>query len=115
MVEKLKKMKSDVSENVEEDVLLGWVLKHSSLSTEQILDLILSLLFSGRETSSVSIALAIFFLEGSLAAVQQLREEHLMITRAKQQSADKELNWEDYKKMDFTQCSLKKLLGEEKL
>jgi len=27
-----------------------------------------------------------------------------MIARAKQQSAEKELNWEDYKKMEFTQC-----------
>ncbi|KAL2905556.1 Cytochrome P450 90B1 [Bienertia sinuspersici] len=110
MVEKLKKMKSDGSENMEEDDLLGWVLKHSSLSTEQILDLILSLLFAGHETSSVSIALAIFFLEGSPAAVQQLREEHLMIARAKQQSAEKELNWEDYKKMEFTQCVISETL-----
>lgn len=56
----------------EDDDLLGWALKHSNLSTEQILDLILSLLFAGHETSSVAIALAIFFLSGSPAAVQQL-------------------------------------------
>ncbi|XP_057528539.1 steroid (22S)-hydroxylase [Amaranthus tricolor] len=106
MEEKLKKMKNESGErNMEdEDDLLGWVLKHSNLSTEQILDLILSLLFAGHETSSVSIALAIFFLEGSPSSVQQLREEHLMIARAKQESAQKELNWEDYKKMEFTQC-----------
>ncbi|KAL2930390.1 Cytochrome P450 90B1 [Bienertia sinuspersici] len=100
MVEKLKKMKSDGSENMEEDDLLGWVLKHSSLSTEQI----------RLETSSVSIALAIFFLEGSLAA-----EEHLIIARAKQQSADKELNWEDYKKGVYSMCNLFFLLAYKRI
>lgn len=60
----------------EEDDLLGWALNHSNLSTEQILDLILSLLFAGHETSSVSIALAIFFLSGSPATVQQLTVSH---------------------------------------
>ncbi|KMT09034.1 hypothetical protein BVRB_6g137400 [Beta vulgaris subsp. vulgaris] len=107
---KKKKMMNDGSEQKEEDDLLGWVLKYSSLSTEQILDLILSLLFAGHETSSVSIALAIFFLEGSPSAVEQLREEHLMIARAKQQLGEKELNWEDYKKMEFTQCVINETL-----
>lgn len=57
----------------EDDDLLGWVLKHSNLSTEQILDLILSLLFAGHETSSVAIALAIFFLQACPRAIDQLR------------------------------------------
>lgn len=56
-----------------DDDLLGWVLKHSNLSTEQILDLILSLLFAGHETSSVAIALAIFFLQACPKAVEELR------------------------------------------
>lgn len=109
MNERLEKMKSDENEN-EEDDLLSWVLKHSNLSTEQILDLILSLLFAGHETSSVSISLAIFFLQDCPSALEKLREEHLMITRAKEQSAEKELNWEDYKKMEFTQCVINETL-----
>lgn len=60
-------------EEKDEDDLLGWVLNNSNLSTEQILDLILSLLFAGHETSSVSIALAIYFLPGCPRAIQQLR------------------------------------------
>lgn len=103
-------MRNEGSESMEDDDLLGWVLEHSNLSTEQILDLILSLLFAGHETSSVSIALAIFFLQGSPSALQQLREEHLMIARAKKQSAERELNWEDYKKMEFTQCVINEAL-----
>ena len=57
----------------DEDDLLGWVLKNSNLSKEQILDLVLSLLFAGHETSSVSIALAIYFLQSCPRAVQELR------------------------------------------
>lgn len=72
MEERIQRMK-DGNENLEEHDLLNWVLKHSNLSTEQILDLILSLLFAGHETSSVSIALAIYFLPGCPRAIQQLR------------------------------------------
>lgn len=72
MEDRIQKMKEG-GEEMEDDDLLGWVLKHSNLSTEQILDLILTLLFAGHETSSVAIALAIYFLQGCPAAVQQLR------------------------------------------
>jgi len=72
MEERIKRMQEG-NENSEENDLLNWVLKHSNLSTEQILDLILSLLFAGHETSSVSIALAIYFLPGCPQAILQLR------------------------------------------
>ena len=62
---------------MEEDDLLGWALKQSNLSKEQILDLLLSLLFAGHETSSMALALAIFFLEGCPKAVQELRVQIL--------------------------------------
>ncbi|KAL1073198.1 hypothetical protein V6Z11_D11G205200 [Gossypium hirsutum] len=106
---RIRKMKEG-KENLEEDDLLEWVLKHSNLSTEQILDLILSLLFAGHETSSVAITLAIYFLPGCPLAIQQLREEHLEIARAKNQSGETELNWDDYKKMEFTQCVINETL-----
>ncbi|KAJ4851451.1 hypothetical protein Tsubulata_014117 [Turnera subulata] len=109
MKERIVRMEEGV-ENLEEDDLLGWVLKHSNLSTEQILDLILSLLFAGHETSSVAIALAIYFLEGCPSAIQQLQEEHTEIARAKKQSGEVELNWDDYKKMEFTQCVINETL-----
>ncbi|XP_068655121.1 cholesterol 22-monohydroxylase CYP90B52-like [Aristolochia californica] len=97
--------------NVEEDDLLGWVLKQSDLSNEQILDLILSLLFAGHETSSVAIALAIYFLEGCPEAVQQLREEHLRIVQTKKETGDQTaLTWDDYKQMEFTQCVINETL-----
>lgn len=109
MEERIKKMEEGC-DSMEEDDLLGWVLKHSSLSKEQILDLVLSLLFAGHETSSVSIALAIYFLQACPAAVHQLKEEHLEIAEAKKQSGKLELTWDDYKKMDFTQCVISETL-----
>ncbi|KAI3699425.1 hypothetical protein L2E82_43734 [Cichorium intybus] len=110
MEERIQKLHegNDV-ERLEED-LLGWVLKNSNLSKEQILDLVLSLLFAGHETSSVSISLAIYFLESCPTAVHQLREEHEEIANAKKQSGEKDLSWDDYKKMEFTQCVINETL-----
>ncbi|XP_028760404.1 cytochrome P450 90B1 [Neltuma alba] len=109
MEERLKRMKEG-NESLEEDDLLNWVLKHSNLSTEQILDLILSLLFAGHETSSVAIALAIYFLPGCPRAIQQLREEHTKIAKAKKEAGETELTWEDYKSMEFTHCVVNETL-----
>nr|GEU74734.1 cytochrome P450 90B1 [Tanacetum cinerariifolium] len=109
MEERMHKMDEGNEEKIEDD-LLGWVLKNSNLSKEQILDLVLSLLFAGHETSSVSIALAIYFLEACPTAVHQLREEHEAIAKAKKQSGENDLTWDDYKKMEFTQCVINETL-----
>ncbi|KAL1316412.1 hypothetical protein HN51_068602 [Arachis hypogaea] len=109
MTERVRKMEEE-NESLEEDDLLGWVLKHSNLSTEQILDLVLSLLFAGHETSSVAIALAIYFLPGCPQAMEQLREEHSEIARTKKQAGEVELTWDDYKRMEFTQCVVNETL-----
>lgn len=69
MEERVKKKTEDNDQNE----LLGWVLKNSNLSKEQVLDLVLSLLFAGHETSSVAIALGIYFLQGCPTAVHQLK------------------------------------------
>lgn len=103
-----EKMEERVEKKIEEENdLLGWVLRNSNLSKEQILDLVLSLLFAGHETSSVAIALAIYFLQSCPTAVQQLREEHLEIAGEKEET---ELTWDDYKKMAFTQCVISETL-----
>ncbi|XP_071694007.1 cholesterol 22-monohydroxylase CYP90B51 [Rutidosis leptorrhynchoides] len=111
MEERISKLdEGNNNEEKREDDLLGWVLKNSNLSKEQILDLVLSLLFAGHETSSVSIALAIYFLEACPTAVRQLRQEHEEIVKAKKQSGEKDLSWNDYKKMEFTQCVINETL-----
>lgn len=109
-IERKMEERIEVNGRDEKDDLLGWVLKNSDLSKEQILDLVLSLLFAGHETSSVSITLAIYFLQSCPRAVQQLREEHMEISKAKKQSQEAELSWDDYKKMEFTQCVISETL-----
>ncbi|XP_020229564.1 cytochrome P450 90B1 isoform X2 [Cajanus cajan] len=94
----------------EDGDLLNWVLKHSKLTSEQILDLILSLLFAGHETSSIAISLAIYFLSGCPRAIQQLREEHVEIVTSKKQTGELELTWDDYKRMEFTHCVVNETL-----
>ncbi|XP_078177382.1 cholesterol 22-monohydroxylase CYP90B52-like [Carex rostrata] len=108
MDERLRR--SYCSKGIEEDDLLGWALKQSNFSKEQILDLLLSLLFAGHETSSMALALAIFFLEGCPRAVEELREEHLRIIRQQEMRGECKLSWEDYKKMEFTQCVVSETL-----
>uniref|UniRef100_A0A453IKZ7 Cytochrome P450 90B1 n=1 Tax=Aegilops tauschii subsp. strangulata TaxID=200361 RepID=A0A453IKZ7_AEGTS len=109
MEERLEKMNKEAS-SMEEDDLLGWAMKQSNLSKEQILDLLLSLLFAGHETSSMALALAIFFLEGCPKAVEELREEHLEIARRQKLRGECKLSWEDYKEMVFTQCVINETL-----
>ncbi|TKY55813.1 steroid 22-alpha-hydroxylase [Spatholobus suberectus] len=97
--------------SLEEDHdLLNWVLKHSNFTSEQMLDLILSLLFAGHETSSIAIALAIYFLRGCPRAMQQLREEHVEIVTSKKQRGEVDLTWDDYKRMEFTHCVVNETL-----
>ncbi|KAJ3681798.1 hypothetical protein LUZ60_014371 [Juncus effusus] len=83
----------------EEEDMLGWCLIESKLSKEQILDLLLSMLFAGHETTTVAISLTIFFLAGCPKA-----DEHLEIAKRKKERGDITLSWEDYKQMEFTQC-----------
>ncbi|KAL5554166.1 hypothetical protein UlMin_041567 [Ulmus minor] len=94
--------KAKEGKEVEEDDLLGWVLKNSNLSTEQIL--------AGHETSSVAIALAIYFLPSCPNAIQQLREQHIEMARVKKELGETKLNWDDYRKMEFTQCVISETL-----
>lgn len=91
--------------DVHYDDLLSNVMDDGRLSTEQILDLILNILFAGHETSAVGLTLALHFLAKSPWAVDTLRSEHLGIVRTRQQQSPerKTLNWDDYKSMDFTQ------------
>lgn len=73
MEERNKRIQKGNASLEEDHDLLSWVMTHTNLSNEQILDLVLSLLFAGHETSSVAIALAIYFLPGCPRAIQQLR------------------------------------------
>ncbi|XP_042423680.1 cytochrome P450 90B2-like [Zingiber officinale] len=110
MADTTDKCKKEAGEEEEEEDLLGWALNHSNLSKDQILDLLLSLLFAGHETSSMALALAIYFLQDCPKAVDQLRDEHREIALRKKERGETRLNWEDYKQMEFTQCVISETL-----
>ncbi|OAY77095.1 Cytochrome P450 90B1, partial [Ananas comosus] len=99
--------------------LLDLVLKHQNLTREQILDLVLSMLFAGHETSSAAIALAIYFLQDVHMMCEEkkmrkqninLKEEHTRIAKIKEERGEKQLNWDDYKQMQFTHCVIAETL-----
>ncbi|XP_008790366.2 cytochrome P450 90B1-like [Phoenix dactylifera] len=107
--ERIKKVDENC-EGLEQDDLLASVAKQPNLAKEQILDLILSMLFAGHETSSAAISLAIYFLESCPKAADQLREEHREIARMKREKGETGLNWDDYKQMEFTHCVINETL-----
>ncbi|KAJ0964479.1 hypothetical protein J5N97_025617 [Dioscorea zingiberensis] len=92
------------------DDLLGWVMKNTEYSKEQMFDFILHTLFAGHDTTSRAIFLMIYFLEGCPQAIQQLREEHLQVSRLKNQKGKSSLTWDDYKTMEFTKCVINETL-----
>ncbi|KAF3325137.1 cytochrome P450 90B1-like protein [Carex littledalei] len=90
--------------------LLCWCLTEFKLSREKMFDLLLGILFGGFETTSMALSLVIFFLGQCPKALQELKDEHLRIARRKTERGETKLNWEDYKKMEFTECVVKETL-----
>ncbi|KAE9458003.1 hypothetical protein C3L33_10093, partial [Rhododendron williamsianum] len=79
------------------EILLGV----ESLSEDEKVSFVLDSLLGGYETTSVLMAMLVHFVGQSPAALAQLKLEHQTIRSMK--GEDELLNWEDYKKMDFTQ------------
>ncbi|RXH67855.1 hypothetical protein DVH24_028002 [Malus domestica] len=77
------------------------LLDVDSLSEDEKVSFILDSLLGGYETTSLLMAMVVYFLAQSPSALQRLKVEHQNIRRVKQK--DEYLNWDDYKKMEFTQ------------
>lgn len=85
------------------DLLLG--LDESSsirLTEEQIIDLIITIIYSGFETVSTTSMMAVKYLSDNPKALFQLRKEHMNIRARK--SPDDPIDWNDYKSMTFTRA-----------
>ncbi|KAH7860755.1 hypothetical protein Vadar_017669 [Vaccinium darrowii] len=80
---------------------LETLLGVESLSEDEKVSFVLDSLLGGYETTSVLMAMVVHFLGQSPTALAQLKLEHRNIRSMKEE--DELLNWEDYKKMDFTQ------------
>ncbi|XP_021739411.1 cytochrome P450 85A-like [Chenopodium quinoa] len=93
------------TERTEVDIL-NCLLKEEEnkykLSDEEIIDLIITLAYSGYETVSTTSMMAVKYLHDHPHVLEELRKEHLAI-RAKKKPEDP-INWEDYKSMKFTRA-----------
>ncbi|KAF6140082.1 hypothetical protein GIB67_001823 [Kingdonia uniflora] len=72
------------------------------LNDEELIDQIITILYSGYETVSTTSMMAVKYLHDHPRALQELREEHLAIRKAKGPSHP--IDWNDYKSMKFTRA-----------
>ncbi|KAJ8455461.1 hypothetical protein OPV22_021844 [Ensete ventricosum] len=70
------------------------------LDDEQIIDLIIALVYSGYETVSTTSMMAVKYLHDHPGVLMELRNEHLEIRKGK--SREDAIDWNDYKSMRFT-------------
>ncbi|KAM3393480.1 hypothetical protein ACQJBY_014282 [Aegilops geniculata] len=72
------------------------------LSDEQIIDLLIALIYSGYETMSTTSMMAVKYLSDHPRALDELRREHLDIRQGK--SPEEAISYEDFKSMAFTRA-----------
>ncbi|KAK1317680.1 Cytochrome P450 85A1 [Acorus calamus] len=77
-------------------------IARAKLTDEQIVDLILTIIYSGYETVSTTSMMAIKYLHDNPKALQGLRDEHFEIRKWK--SPEDPIDWNDYKSMNFTRA-----------
>ncbi|GMN27515.1 hypothetical protein TIFTF001_001680 [Ficus carica] len=81
-----------------------------TLSEDEKVSFVLDSLLGGYETTSLLMSMVVYFLAHSPSALEQLKEEHENIKSKKQK--DENLNWEDYRKMEFTQKVINEALRQ---
>lgn len=93
------------SPTVQHDILDGlmrWEDSGKKLRDEEIMDQILTLLYSGYETVSTTSMMCVKYLHDHPKALQQIMEEHSEIRKRKESSDP--VDWNDYKSMKFTRA-----------
>ncbi|KAG2321837.1 hypothetical protein Bca52824_015050 [Brassica carinata] len=107
IIRKINKTVEKLLHNKEADTggngVLGRLLEEESLPNESMADFIINLMFAGNETTAKTMLFAVYFLTHCPKAMTQILEEHEKI-------AGEKLTWQDYKKMDFTQCVIDETL-----
>ncbi|XP_074588962.1 cytochrome P450 85A1-like [Curcuma longa] len=71
-----------------------------NLTDEQIIDLIITLIYSGFETVSTTIMMTVKYLHDHPEVLEELRNEQSAIKKKK--SPNEVIDWNDYKSMNFT-------------
>ncbi|GMH25070.1 hypothetical protein Nepgr_026913 [Nepenthes gracilis] len=96
------------NKRVEKGDFLDMLLDSADLSDEEILSVVMDTLLGGYETTSTLLALIVYFLGQAPYVLNQLKDEHQSIRKSK--GYGDPLNWEDYKKMNFTSCVVQEVL-----
>ncbi|CAL9014708.1 unnamed protein product [Prunus brigantina] len=93
-----ERRKGNVNRNTED--FLDVILSKQSLNDEEIVSIVLDIMLGGYETTATLMSLVVYFLAHAPIAFRKLKEEHQSIRQNKKDGEF--LNWEDYKKMDFS-------------
>ncbi|KAL7609526.1 hypothetical protein Lser_V15G12910 [Lactuca serriola] len=83
-------------------LLMSGVENRYKLSDEEMIDQIITILYSGYETVSTTSMMAVKYLHDHPRVLEELRKEHLGIRERKM--AEDPLDWNDYKSMKFTRA-----------
>ncbi|CAN8299785.1 unnamed protein product [Cochlearia groenlandica] len=108
MIKQREGEEEEMNKPLREKDYLDAIISNEDLNYEEKVSIVLDILLGGFETSATLLSLVVYFLSISPNNLQKLKEEHEAIRANK---GDREfLNWEDYQKMDFTQCVMSEAL-----
>ncbi|MBA0758249.1 hypothetical protein Gotri_021263 [Gossypium trilobum] len=87
--------------------MLGYLMRNDDnnrhkLSDDEIIDQIITILYSGYETVSTTSMMAVKYLHDHPTVLEELRKEHMGIRERKR--ADEPIEWNDIKSMRFTRA-----------
>ncbi|KAI4358003.1 hypothetical protein L6164_001912 [Bauhinia variegata] len=94
--------KRRASSTAYDDILDQLLRNEVKFSDEEIIDQIITILYSGYETVSTTSMMAVKYLRDHPKALQAMRDEHFAIQQSKK--PEEQLNWDDYKNMIFTRA-----------
>ncbi|KAG6407786.1 hypothetical protein SASPL_130784 [Salvia splendens] len=84
------------------DDMLEHLVRDGALNDEEVIDQVITILYSGYETVSTTSMMVVKYLHDNQQALEELREEHFAIRRRK--GAGEPVDWADYKSMRFTRA-----------
>ncbi|XP_054800037.1 cytochrome P450 724B1-like [Prosopis cineraria] len=96
----IKRRRGDNVGSSEGEGLLNVILSKPNLCVEEMVSIVLDLMFGGYETTAKLLSLIAYFLGQSPDLLERLKEEHQVIRKSKVDGES--LNWEDFKQMKFT-------------
>ncbi|XP_073150685.1 cytochrome P450 85A1-like isoform X2 [Henckelia pumila] len=97
-----KRRESEETQNDMLYLLINYEQNNIKLSDEDIIDLVITILYSGYETVSTTSMMAIKYLRDHPKVLEELRKEHMEIRERKR--PEDPIDYNDYKSMRFTRA-----------